>query len=196
MSNSTFVETASVKSLWQQWTVIVDLFARGDIARRRVKAEDYRALHARLLETCQANTDAKVANFARRVAEIAGPWMTTESLNEAPAKILEDLHRSCRLAEGKSVGLGRPSASQRWLSWAVFIALFVGAGLATLTVLEPSSGAGWKASVLDRLSQVEQTRKTSLMTNDGKLAFWVMAVAGGTVTAIMAYCVFRSPKQT
>lgn len=197
MTTSTFTEIASLKNQWKQWTAVVDLFARHDIARRQVKAEDYRALHARLLETCNGNTDAQDADFARRATEIASPWMSVESLNEAPRKILENLRATChQLAEGRSKGLGRQLASQRWIPVAVFITLFVGAGLATLFVLDPSGGAGWKTGILDRVSQIEQTRKSTLLTNDGKLAFWVMAVAGGTVTAIMAYCVFRAPKQT
>ena len=196
MTSSMLTEVASLKSQWKQWKVIVGLFARRDMARHQVKAADYRALHARLLETCHGNTDAKVANFAQRAAEIASPWMSVESLNEAPVKILEDLQASCELAEGRSKGFVRRSASQRWISVAVFITLFVGGGLATLIALEPSSDAGWKAGVLNRLSQIEKTRQTSMVTNDGRLAFWVIGIMGGTVTAIMAYCVFRAPKQT
>ena len=195
-STSTYARVASLKSLWGQWTAIVDLFARRDIARREVKAEDYRALQAGLLEACHANRDAKLTEFARRAAEIARPWMSLESLNEAPTKILEDLRRSCLLAEGRPSGGGRPLSSRRWLHLVVFISVFVGAGLVTLIAMEPSGRAGGKAGVLDRLSQVEQPRNISRLTNDGRLGWWVIGVAGGTVTAIMTYCVFRAPKQS
>lgn len=196
MTTSTSADSASLNSLWGQWTVIVDLFARKQIARRHVKAEDYRALHARLLEACSHSAEAKVEKFARRAADLVRPWMSIESLDSAPAKILGDLLQSCRSVEQESRGCG-PSGASHWpLSAAVFVMLFVVVFFGTLIALNASGDSVRTTSVLGRLSEFGEMPKAFLKANEEQLGFWGMGALGGVVVAGMAFCVFRSPRQT
>lgn len=196
MTTSTTTELGSLKTLWKQWTMIVDLFVRRDLSRRHVRAGDYRTLHARLLESCRLNLDTHEAKFARRAADIATPWMSVESLNEAPAKLLEDLRKNCLIAEGKSANPGRSRFSHPGVAAAVFIALTAVTCVVTLIALDSGTSAGWQAFAADHFSGVEQTRKVWASIDERRYSFWLIGGSVGVLTALMAYCVFRSPKQT
>lgn len=196
MTTSTTAELGSLKQLWKQWTTIVEMFVRRDISRRHLRAEDYRTLHARLLESCRLNLDTHEEKFARRAADIATPWMSVDSLNEAPAKLLEDLRKNCRVAEGKSANSGRSLFSHPGVVAAVFIALTAAACVVTLIALDSGTSPGWQAFAADRLSGVEQVRKDWASIDERRYSFWLIGGGVGVLIALMAYAVFRSPKQT
>lgn len=194
---STPATKASRERLWKQWTVVVDLFVRKELSRRHIRPEDYRALHQRLLDACDSESaDEQTEKLARQAADVARPWQSVESLNDAPANILKDLWRSCQTVNQKLHGSHSTTANMKWFSAALFVAVVVVAFFGTLISIGPGRDAGGTRIVQGRWSDVQHTVKSFMAANEGRVHLWTMGAIGGTAATIMAYVVFRSPRQT
>ncbi|MEX2287859.1 MAG: hypothetical protein WD648_12270 [Planctomycetaceae bacterium] len=103
-------QLADLKELWRQWTAIVDRLAHRRRGGARISRGGYRALHATLLEACDAPmaaSDAMSADVPKRLGEIAQPWVTLESLKDSNQQILKSLLDRCLDAERNLLGRSR-----------------------------------------------------------------------------------------
>src|SRR4051812_4508289 len=102
----------ALRDCWRRWTVIVDLFARGRPARRRVDPAVYNTLHRELLTTCRSLADSageESRAYYERLEELARPWLSPKTLAHADREILDGLLARCRAVEAELGG-------QSWFS--------------------------------------------------------------------------------
>jgi hypothetical protein len=99
------VHRAALRRCWCRWTAIVELFARGRPARRRVNPRAYRVLHQDLLDACQsAAAGSPKQAFFEGLDDLARPWLTLRVLQQTEPEILFDLLVRCQEAERVLVG--------------------------------------------------------------------------------------------
>lgn len=98
---------AELRSLWQRWTRIVEMFARRQRARRRVDPEVYENLHRDILDCCASLSemvDDEERLYLESLAQLALPWVTTQSFKQADRDILADLFNRCRAVDRELSG--------------------------------------------------------------------------------------------
>jgi hypothetical protein len=87
---------------WRQWTAVVESFAVGRGTFSRVEPENYRLLHRRLVEECEAlarTTDGIGREFLLSLAELVKPWLNPHTLNRTDRELLRSLLWLCHRAE-------------------------------------------------------------------------------------------------
>lgn len=196
-TTATSSATAPFKKLWRQWTSIVELFAESRMARHQVKAEDYAALHATVLQACQSNsgTNKKALPAVQRGAEIATPWLTLESLKAADREILQDLYQRCQGVQRELDSWGTRLIGVNRRSVALFALLFGMVFLIGFAVSNPASSyeglrKGWEYFVALRESVWLQ-----VASNPKTVRLWSVGSMAAVLTVIMAYVTFRSPRE-
>lgn len=189
----------SLDHLWNQWKVVVDLYARKNVARHQIRGEMYRKLHRQLLETCLANTDEERSEFARMAADVVKPWTTLEAFNDAPAKILEDLWICCQAVDPKLEGTRSLKAGAKWTSTAIFGLLFLLVFAVTLIVIVVLGGhgnPGATAGIAGGVAEFLQTTKEFASSAAGRIRFWGMGILVAVLVSILAYVALKSPRQS
>jgi hypothetical protein len=184
-------ELAALRRHWRRWTALVAVHAR----RRGAGAVDlreYEALHRELLGACRALGGA--AGGARRefyqcLEELAGPWLTSRSLEQVDRPLLLGLLARCRRAERelRPPGSG-PGPVPLWAAGAVAMA----AAVTAVMLLVWNAGQVWLAAqgwLGGRwLALVPAARTT------GEAGWWF---AGGVGVALVAIVlVWRSGRIT
>jgi hypothetical protein len=91
-------------ALWQQWTSVVEVCARGR-GFGRVNAGAYRELHWQLLEACRSQAAAEGNPEAlRRLESLVEPWLELQTFASADRTALEGLPPRCREVEREVFG--------------------------------------------------------------------------------------------
>jgi hypothetical protein len=108
-----------LRKAFERWLTIIERFAEAD--QTYDDLHDYRAAHAELMRSCQAEPHASQERNDRlnRLREVAKPWMTPEALTAADRPTLRCLFREARQLQGE---LGLRSTSP-WAGIFTFIAL-------------------------------------------------------------------------
>ncbi len=118
-------ELASLQTHWEQWTAIIERFARRRRTRHWVDAEAYAQLHREVLRACWALAghagEAKRA-FFEGLADLAKPWLSPHVLERTDWEILIDLLVRCRQAADELTGRRSSAGSWRWAGRALLIA--------------------------------------------------------------------------
>jgi hypothetical protein len=145
-------ETVALKTRWRRWVKIVELFANGRRARRRVDPGAYGILHKELVTSCRslaASANDVDGAVYRSIEDLVQPWLSPVVLARADREILLDLLDSCRQVERAFIG-------RSWsppLPLVVLLALSV-AFLVFLCVLDRGITAGAASTVLGGLRSV------------------------------------------
>ncbi|MGI6419003.1 MAG: hypothetical protein ACOX1P_25410 [Thermoguttaceae bacterium] len=132
-SGETIRVPRAIRSQWREWTAIVALFAQRQPGRHHVSKTNYQKLHGELLSRCQeklASAEDRCPLY-QRMAELARPWRSVESLDAAEAEIARDLFDECR--EVQRVLGDRPAAARQARA-RLLPALSVGAAVAAAAV--------------------------------------------------------------
>ncbi|HEV3163040.1 MAG TPA: hypothetical protein VGZ22_03285 [Isosphaeraceae bacterium] len=93
---------AELKELWEEWTSVVELFARRRRARRNVDPREYEALHKALGESLHSlveTADQEEKAYFQNLEHLALPWVSPQSFRTTDRGILEDVLRRCRQVE-------------------------------------------------------------------------------------------------
>ena len=132
-SGETIRVPRAIRSQWREWTASVALFAQRQPGRHHVSKTNYQKLHGELLSRCQeklASAEDRCPLY-QRMAELARPWRSVESLDAAEAEIARDLFDECR--EVQRVLGDRPAAARQARA-RLLPALSVGAAVAAAAV--------------------------------------------------------------
>lgn len=190
--------TEPLDRLWEKWKVVIDLFARQNVARRQIRADAYRTLHRQLLQTCESNTDARYEKSAQMAATIIRPWTSLESLNDAPAKILSDLRNSCHAVDREMQGL-QDSGSKTGISAVVlFIILFLAIFLIALSVLLATGGGietPGPGQLEGEISGFQRATMAFLKTFRGRFQLWILGSLGVGFVAFLAFISMQSTRK-
>lgn len=153
-------EVTKLRSCWNRWTAIIELFARRRPGRSRVEPRSYAALHRELLATCRAlgaTADEATRAHCASMEDLAGPWLTPHVLDRADREILLDLMFRCRAIRRELSGRRLPEESGRWAGLLLLIAGIVAAG-----ALLVWSADGILAPAVDRLDHWAAVARVAL----------------------------------
>ena len=128
-----------LKSSWQEWTAIIESFARRTGARRRVDPQDFHNLRERLLTICQQQSvaaDEADGLYYHELENLVQPWLDVRVLEHADREILLDVYLRCRKVEDDFGGrnwarFARQHAPKFLFAAAVACVLIVAAALAS-----------------------------------------------------------------
>lgn len=83
---------------WQAWTKVVRAFVTRPGAASRYDPAEYEAAHQELVAACEARAavaDGPAQDYFRELGDVARPWLTTRSLEQADRELLVALYRRC-----------------------------------------------------------------------------------------------------
>ena len=92
-------EKIALRRRFSRWAAIVELFARGRPARKRVDPQAYVTLHRELIASCRvlaASANEVEAVSYRYLEDLAQPWLDLAVLDRADRDILFDLLFRCK----------------------------------------------------------------------------------------------------
>src|SRR5579864_7654788 len=101
---------AELRRYWEQWTSIVELFARQRRTRKHVDPEVYEAVYNDVLHACRSIAsmlDGEEQVYFQDLEQLALPWVSTKSFEHTDRDILSDLLTRCRRAERELGGRAR-----------------------------------------------------------------------------------------
>lgn len=129
---------------WNEWSRIVELFARRRHRRGSIDAARYARVHGRLLAACSALAamslpkDAKQVHWASELEKLVAPWVSPDSLEHAETGVLADLLlRSLAIDEQLGGRRATQAALRRATRWAAASAAAVAILLAASGVWSP-----------------------------------------------------------
>jgi hypothetical protein len=177
---SSLFNVLALRRLWRRWTSVVELYARRLPRSGRVNAATYRALHQDLVATCEKLAVASPNGqrpFYESLRDLAGPWLTTWTLQQSDQELLLDLLARCQQAERQLGGIDWFRSIIRPL--ATWLAFLVGAVISALVVwyTQPLWG-----SAMDKLD--DSYRQFILSAKRFGALDWVLLA--GTVGIVIA----------
>lgn len=96
------VEISELKSLFNRWIALLDIFAKKSKIRRRMHSQDYEALYSALIHACRAQADQNEGEhriFFQEMASLIEPWFTLHTFENCKQRILMNLLIQCREIE-------------------------------------------------------------------------------------------------
>ncbi|MGZ3337766.1 MAG: hypothetical protein ACXVBV_20810 [Isosphaeraceae bacterium] len=100
-------EKIALRRRFSRWAAIVELFARGRPARKRVDPQAYVTLHRELIASCRvlaASANEVEAVSYRYLEDLAQPWLDLAVLDRAYRDILFDLLFRCKHVQSQLGG--------------------------------------------------------------------------------------------
>jgi hypothetical protein len=89
-----------LRQLWQEWTAVVEEFARRRNSRHLLPLQGFQKLRQDLLDLCRAYANRNgSARFYQGLESLVTPWLTLRTLEQADEEILVDLFARCREIE-------------------------------------------------------------------------------------------------
>jgi hypothetical protein len=101
----------TLKKDWLRWTDIVELFAHGRSARRRMNPQVYNTLYRRLIETCEkaaGSREGSEREYYMGLEDMVRPWLSLMVLAQADREIIHLLFARCRQVERELGGRRLP----------------------------------------------------------------------------------------
>jgi hypothetical protein len=100
-------EKIALRRRFSRWAAIVELFARGRPARKRVDPQAYVTLHRELIASCRvlaASANEVEAVSYRYLEDLAQPWLDLAVLDRTDRDILFDLLFRCKHVQSQLGG--------------------------------------------------------------------------------------------
>jgi len=100
-------EKIALRRRFSRWAAIVELFARGRPARKRVDPQAYVTLHRELIASCRvlaASANEVEAVSYRYLEDLAQPWLDLAVLDRADRDILFNLLICCKHVQAQLGG--------------------------------------------------------------------------------------------
>lgn len=89
---------------WRSWTKVVRAFVTKPGAASRYDPAEYEAAHQELVAACEeraAGADGPARDYFRELADVARPWLSTRSLEQADRELLMALYLRCYRIDGE-----------------------------------------------------------------------------------------------
>ena len=179
----------------EKWTNVVRLFAEKRSARESIRDEDYRALHAKLLEACQAAASqaglpSEQEATVLELQSLAQPWMNLESLQKASPQIALDLLHQGETCQER---LGKAKPARRSSVLLVFLLIF-GIGFLVTLGFGLAYDTSLSGPLADQLFGFIASIRKGIQFLHAQSLFWPMGTAIFALLVGLAYIVFRAPR--
>ena len=141
-------EKIALRRRFSRWAAIVELFARGRPARKRVDPQAYVTLHRELIASCRvlaASANEVEADSYRYLEDLAQPWLDLAVLDRADRDILFDLLIRCKHVQSQ---LGGRSWIRVLRAWGTPV--FLGASFLAIMLLCMGRFSVVLSTMLDR----------------------------------------------
>jgi len=141
-------EKIALRRRFSRWTAIVELFARGRPARKRVDPQAYVTLHRELIASCRvlaASANEVEAVSYRYLEDLAQPWLDLAVLDHEDRDILFDLLIRCKHVQAQ---LGGRSWIRILRAWGTPV--FLGASFLAIMLLCMGHFSVVLSTMLDR----------------------------------------------
>ncbi len=141
-------EKIALRRRFSRWAAIVELFARGHPARKRVDPQAYVTLHRELIASCRvlaASANEVEAVSYRYLEDLAQPWLDLAVLDHEDRDILFDLLIRCKHVQAQ---LGGRSWIRVLRAWGTPV--FLGASFLAIMLLCMGRFSVVLSTMLDR----------------------------------------------